>query len=293
MKQSYSNSLEKRSSISTDVIPKDTVDSIRLTKRPHRISAPTIDWDTEKALGSVTDIDIDALDAEFERLSLDFKDQLAELRKHPNNLSLRHTLTSTKEALLRIKTWSSLLSTADGLAMIKKSIAEQRGKEFIQRKYEVDEILKISKAQSAVDLCFLMDCTGSMRKYLDATKSQIRQLTEAIVQLFSSKPYLAFVGYRDIDDNMEKIDFTDDENVFQEFLNNIQAIGGDDTCEDVFGKCRKSDYKIFINRIICRSQKCTNIFVERKETITLDYSIPTRGCSQRYFLTFYKSIFLY
>jgi hypothetical protein len=192
---------------------------------------------------SAADIDIDALDAEFERLSLDFKGQMAQLRKDPNNLTLRHTLTSTKEALMRVKTWSSLVNTEDGFAIVKKRMAEQRENELNHRKYEVDQILKISKAQSSVDLCFLMDCTGSMRKYLDATKTQICQLTEAIVQLYSTKPHLAFVGYRDIDENLEKLDFTDDENVFQELLNKIQAKGGDDTCEDVFGKSQKISTK--------------------------------------------------
>jgi hypothetical protein len=240
MTQSCFRSLSQTSATSNDVLWKDTVESIRLTRRPHRCSAPTIDWDTKKSTETITDIDIDALDAEFERLSFDFKGQIAELRKNPNNMSLRHTLTSTKESLIRIKTWSSLLNTTDGAALVKKSMAEQREQQLIQRKFEVDEILKISKAQSMVDLCFLMDCTGSMRQYLDATKIQIRQLTETIVQLYNTKPYLAFVGYRDINENMEKFDFTDDENVFQEYLNQIQAIGGDDTCEDVFGKSENS-----------------------------------------------------
>ncbi|CAF4394230.1 unnamed protein product, partial [Rotaria sordida] len=47
---------------------------------------------------------------------------------------------------------------------------------------------------------------------------------------------LAFVGYRDINENLDKLDFTDDENIFQEFLTKVQAMGGDDTCEDVFSK---------------------------------------------------------
>ncbi|CAF4303631.1 unnamed protein product [Rotaria sp. Silwood2] len=234
MNRSYSSSLTTSAVISDGTIPKDTVDSIRLTKRTHRMSAPTIDWDAEKTLGSVIDIDVDALDAEFERLSLDFKSKMNELRKNPDNMTLRHTLTSTKEALIRIKTWSSLVNTADGLAIVKKSMVEQREKELLQRKYEIDEILKVSKAQSSIDLCFLMDCTGSMREYLHAAKTQIRQLSEAIVQLYAIKPRLAFVGYRDIDENLEKLDFTDTENRFQEFLNKIQAMGGDDTCEDVF-----------------------------------------------------------
>lgn len=236
MNQSYSSPSLMSSMISDADTQKDTVDSIRLSKRVPRTSLPTIDGDTENLLGSMIDIDIDALDAEFERLSLEFKNKMIELRKNPNNLSLRHTLTSTKEALMRLKTWSSLLNTADGLAIVKKNIAELRAKDILQRKYEIDEILKISKAQSAIDVCFLMDCTGSMRTYLHAAKTQIHQLTESIVQLYSIKPHLAFVGYRDINENLEILDFTDDENVFQDFVKQVQAKGGDDTCEDVFSK---------------------------------------------------------
>ncbi|CAF3342112.1 unnamed protein product [Rotaria socialis] len=234
MNRSYSTSLTTASLISDDGIPKDTVDSIRFIKRSHRMSAPTIDWDIENTLVSPNDIDIDALDAEFNRLSMDFKNKIIELRKDPNNISLHHTLTSTKEALIRIQTWSSLLNTVDGLAVVKKNIADQRSKELIQRKYEIDEILKVSKVQSAVDLCFLMDCTGSMRKYVDATKTQIHQLTETILKLYSIKPHLAFVGYRDINESLEILDFTNDENIFREYLHQVQAKGGDDTCEDVF-----------------------------------------------------------
>ena len=234
--QSNFTSLTKGSITPNNTRQKDTVESIRLTKRTYRNSEPTLNLDREETLGPVSDIDIDALDAEFERLSFDIKGQIAELRRNPNNLTLRHTLTSTKEALLRVKTWSSLVSTTDGLALVKKNMFEQRKKELHQRKFEVDELLKISKAQSTVDVCFLMDCTGSMRQYLDATKTQIRYLTESIVKLYSTKPYLAFVGYRDINEKLEKLDFTNDENVFQEFLNTIQGMGGDDTCEDVFSK---------------------------------------------------------
>ena len=76
MNRSNSTSLTTTSLILDDGIPKDTVDSIRLTKRSHRMSAPTIDWDIEKTLVSPNDIDIDALDAEFNRLSMDFKTKI-------------------------------------------------------------------------------------------------------------------------------------------------------------------------------------------------------------------------
>ena len=58
---------------------------------------------------TIDEIDIDVLDAEFERLSLDFKNKMDELCKNPHDLNLRRTLMSTKEALMRIQTWSLLV----------------------------------------------------------------------------------------------------------------------------------------------------------------------------------------
>ena len=218
-------------------IPKDIVDSMRLDEPTYSMSAPAIDCSLEKTSDSMIDIDIDALDAEFERLSLDFKKKMVELRENSNSTNMLQTFNSAKEALNSVQTWSSLVKTTDGLAIIKKLMTEQRQKDLLQQKYEIDQILKISKIQSSIDLCFLMDCTGSMRPYLRATKTQIRRLTKTIIELYSTKPHLAFVGYRDINEDLEKLDFTNDEDTFLEFLSNVQAIGGDDTCEDVFSEC--------------------------------------------------------
>lgn len=247
MQRSVSHTFIRSTSSPTDELSIATFDSVRLSNRG---SLPILCCPTEKLSNLTTDIDIDALDAEFERLSHEFKNHLAQVRKDPENEQLRQSLISTNKNLSRIKAWSSLVRTTDGLALVKENMARQREKDIEQRKYEIDQILKISKAQSAIDLCFLMDCTGSMRKYVDTTKTQIRQLTETIIRFYGIKPRLAFVGYRDINENLDQLDFTDDENHFQEFLNRIQATGGDDTCEDVFGKIsirtRDSEIESFV-----------------------------------------------
>ncbi|CAM4936564.1 unnamed protein product [Rotaria socialis] len=126
------------------------------------------------------------------------------------------------------------MRTEEGMAIVKEDMKKAREYEVNQRKYEIDEVLKLTKAQSAIDVCFLVDCTGSMSAYIDATKTQIRQLTDTIIKLHATKPHLAFVGYRDIDENIEKLDFTDDVNIFKMYLDQVNATGGDDTCEDVF-----------------------------------------------------------
>ncbi|CAF1339542.1 unnamed protein product [Adineta ricciae] len=212
---------------------KDTVDSIRLKKNASRNSLASIDWNVETS-DSAIDFDIESLDKQFQQLSLDFKHSMQDLRNDPHNETIRKKVKATMEDLSRIKTWSSLLKTEEGFAIVKEAMLQRRRNEVNQRKYEIDEVLKLTKAQSTVDVCFLMDCTGSMGCYIDATKTQIGQLTDTISKLYDTTPRLAFIGYRDIDESIEQLDFTDDVDAFKMFLNQVKATGGHDTCEDVF-----------------------------------------------------------
>ncbi|CAF1506026.1 unnamed protein product [Adineta ricciae] len=160
---------------------------------------------------------------------------MRELRKNPNNKLLHNQITENMESLARIKDWTSLVNTDDGIAVVKEQMKSQLQREINQRKYEVDEVLKISKAQSATDICFLVDCTCSMKKYIVAAKTQIHQLTDTIIQLYAIKPRLAFIGYRDTDTDPEQLDFTDDVDTFYIFLEKLKLTSGHDRCEDVFG----------------------------------------------------------
>ncbi|CAF4895425.1 unnamed protein product [Rotaria socialis] len=107
-----------------------------------------------------------------------------------------------------------------------------------QRKYEIDQALKVIKAQSAADVCFIMDCTESMGAYIAAAKNSINILTKTLTALFKIPPRLAFIGYRDVSDGANKLirmNFTTDVGTFQKVLGNIAVFGGGDECEDVFG----------------------------------------------------------
>lgn len=219
-----------------DQAPKELLNSIRLNNRTSTCASATI---VEEQIETSTELefDIDALDAQFRLASMEFQSNMSELRKNPENQELREKIISTNATLQRMKSWSSMLNTQDGLELLRSTRDKRivKEKQILQRKYEINEILNLAKVNSAIDVCFLMDCTGSMREYIDAAKSQVRMLTQTISHLYSTKIRLGFVGYRDINEANEQIDFTDDENQFEQFLNRIQAIGGDDTCEDVFG----------------------------------------------------------
>jgi len=92
-----------------------------------------------------------------------------------------------------------------------------------------------------VDICFIMDITGSMSAYVDQAKASI----QSILQYFASgkaaerayKFRFAFVGYRDHKDatQYEVKDFTTDPDDMQKFIAGIVCSGGGDTCEDVAG----------------------------------------------------------
>lgn len=95
-----------------------------------------------------------------------------------------------------------------------------------------------------VDICFCLDCTGSMSRWLLATKEQMRSIIEGITMLIEKEyPTLklqlrfAIVGYRDVNDgerfNIQE--FTDKREQVIAFLDRLKATGGDDLAEDVLG----------------------------------------------------------
>ncbi|ETO29542.1 hypothetical protein RFI_07581 [Reticulomyxa filosa] len=72
-----------------------------------------------------------------------------------------------------------------------------------------------------VDLCFVMDCTGKKKKDEQGGLSRKKH-----------------IDYGDTPD-FEILNFTEDVNVFKEFLGKLSATGGGDECEDVIGGLEK------------------------------------------------------
>lgn len=51
-----------------------------------------------------------------------------------------------------------------------------------------------------VDLCFLVDCTGSMGSYIEAVKNNVKQLRDDLVKQYKGCDIrFAFVRYTDYD----------------------------------------------------------------------------------------------
>lgn len=107
------------------------------------------------------------------------------------------------------------------------------------RKREIDRVLKLIAAAQAVDLCFLVDCTGSMASYIQGVKEKIKTIVERSKRMLPDLNFsVAFVGYRDHCDGAARIvvlDLTTSILEFQSFMGTVTATGGGDAPEDVFG----------------------------------------------------------
>jgi hypothetical protein len=95
-----------------------------------------------------------------------------------------------------------------------------------------------------VNICFCLDCTGSMSRWLSAAKEQMKIIIDGIIKMIQKeypslnlKLCFAIVAYRDINDKPQFFlqDFTDNTTEVINFLNKLPAGGGDDLPEDVLG----------------------------------------------------------
>ena len=105
-------------------------------------------------------------------------------------------------------------------------------------KKQQETLAKLIIDNSSLDVAFLVDCTGSMSKYIEQTKENIEFIVNSIKEDFENKVKISFVGYRDHEDGdgrIECLGFTEDVHEFKQFVEGIEATGGDDCPEDVLG----------------------------------------------------------
>src|ERR1044072_7057935 len=91
-----------------------------------------------------------------------------------------------------------------------------------------------------VDLCFVMDCTGSMGSYIEASKDCIKKVADCMA---TRRPgvtlRVGFCGYREHCDGADRLqifDFTNSCDAFKSYItSSVSAKGGGDAPEDVLG----------------------------------------------------------
>ncbi|KAL4512082.1 hypothetical protein ABPG72_005084 [Tetrahymena utriculariae] len=91
--------------------------------------------------------------------------------------------------------------------------------------------------KKAISICFLVDVTGSMKKYVTQVKDQIQKIYDQIKYKSNQETqiFVSLIGYRDrLDEkSYESLQFTKNLNEFQKFIINLKYKGGGDSCEDV------------------------------------------------------------
>ena len=107
------------------------------------------------------------------------------------------------------------------------------------KQYKISQLFFDLKNAEKVDICFLLDCTGSMSSYINQAKSVIHDVVNRLKTRFKDfELRCSFVGYRDHCDGAKRVtvfSFNKNADSFKSFVNGVAATGGGDECEDVFG----------------------------------------------------------
>ncbi|CAG8446925.1 16291_t:CDS:2 [Cetraspora pellucida] len=123
-------------------------------------------------------------------------------------------------------------ATTDDARLRKREVIRRREKAILKTLANIERSMK-------VDLCYVLDCTGSMAGHIAAAKDCILQVTEYIKNTNPSiKINVGFCGYRDHCDNSLRLQNFDFTNSYEEFRRNIASVpatGGGDGPEDVLG----------------------------------------------------------
>jgi hypothetical protein len=88
-----------------------------------------------------------------------------------------------------------------------------------------------------IDICFVIDCTGSMEPWIQAAKDQTFDIVRKTRQETpNAEVRVAFVGYRDYGDSPQFIcRYFGDVDDTLDSIQDVHAMGGHDTAEDIAG----------------------------------------------------------
>lgn len=148
------------------------------------------------------------------------------------------------------QTDGTVLLNSSNISMKKASnilrAIESTSESFV-KEYDTVVENKLNKIENCkrAQIAFLVDCTGSMDKYIRQLK-QIKSLQQYIADhITGSIIEFAFVGYRDyLEEEPIIIDFTSSLLHFEHYIQDLNAYGGGDVCEDVYSGLYKVTYSI-------------------------------------------------
>ncbi|CAG8604499.1 10211_t:CDS:1 [Paraglomus occultum] len=117
--------------------------------------------------------------------------------------------------------------------------AKSRAEAAALRENEISKAFINIERSLAVDLCFVLDCTHSMKHHLAAAKDCILQVANYVENINPRiQPRVGFCGYRDHFDPQNRLQIFSFTNSYEEFsrdLANVRTLSGKDIPEDVLG----------------------------------------------------------
>eukprot|EP01038_Epipyxis_sp_PR26KG_P010478 gene10478-14081_t len=186
----------------------------------------------------------------------------------------------TSEAKLNLDIVKNLerdFSSKLKIVALNKGVSRQsiiKSLEINHNQVENDRMLNILKAAQTLDICFVIDATGSMHmdKMFEALRKKIRDILDSLKE---NNPYLkyqlSFVAYRDPEDgpkHIELLPFTSSKTEFEDRIKKINAAGGGDECEDVIGGLdAAANFRwLFANRLLflCGDAPCHGMEYHRE-----------------------------
>ncbi|XP_028401291.1 alpha-protein kinase vwkA-like [Dendronephthya gigantea] len=178
---------------------------------------------------------------EFSQMQLSDDETGSETRQHLAEVEAEIAREEDSATIVR-----SPRTRKDGPSSKERLKLSEKKLEFVRaRKVRIHQLFETMKSSQTVDVCFLIDCTGSMDPYIDQVKLKIDALVAHCKTIFDDLNLrVAFVGYRDhydgdrVCDDEERIislQFTDNIANFRSFVSIIKVYGGGDAAEDVFG----------------------------------------------------------
>jgi len=103
--------------------------------------------------------------------------------------------------------------------------------------------LPAKSSTKLLDLCLILDCTGSMSSWIQRSKDTLKQIIESVINENSGLTVrAAFVAYRDVQDHprFDVTDFTENIDQVKAAISRQAATGGGDFPEDVQGGFNKA-----------------------------------------------------
>jgi hypothetical protein len=166
--------------------------------------------------------------------------------------------TATKEEMERIAEMNEKMELLKSDISVSKSTIKSHNDDMVRSvsKKKIYDFSNAAKARDiraalhyvhdaeAVDLAFLLDCTGSMGRYIEAAKKSIKEIVARVKHTNPDlKLRIAVVGYRDLTDRnpFEVLDFTSSIQQFEKFVSKLVADGGRDPPEDIAGAVKKAN----------------------------------------------------